>query len=250
VERKLSCREQVYAGWQNAIEFLPKIGIKYMEVQARPDADIPAIARSAREKGVTVLTLATSVELDNDESVAAFKKALDAAQQIGVHHFFVSAKGADRPSCMGVLKQLAEEAKQREVTICLETHPPFCQNADDMLRTMADVNHPNVRVNFDTANIFYYNEGVNSADELPRVVEYVASVHLKDTDGGFKSNNFPVFGEGVVDFRRIFDTLDKAGFDGPLTIELEGPVMRGLDPEGRHAKVSQCVDYLRGIGVL
>jgi len=118
-----------------------------------------------------------------------------------------------------------------------------------MLATMEAVDHPALRVNFDTANIFYYNEGLDSADELERVIDYVVSVHLKDTDGGFKSGNFPVLGEGVVDFPRIFGTLEDAGFDGPLTLELEGELMRDLDAPGRHEAVKGCMEYLRSIGV-
>ena len=104
-------------------------------------------------------------------------------------------------------------------------------------------------MNFDTANIFYYNEGLDSADELERVVDFVASMHLKDTDGGFKSPQFPVLGQGVVQFERIFATLERAGFTGPLTLELEGPLMRGLDAPARHQAVLECMEYLQSIGV-
>ena len=148
-----------------------------------------------------------------------------------------------------ILRDLAEKAAARDVVISLETHPPYCENAEKMLQTMDAVDHPNLRVNFDTANIFYYNEGLDSADELERVIDYVASVHLKDTDGGFKSGNFPVLGQGVVQFERIFATLEDADFDGPLTLELEGEQVRDLDVDGRHQAVKDCMQYLRSIGV-
>jgi sugar phosphate isomerase/epimerase len=118
-----------------------------------------------------------------------------------------------------------------------------------MLATMQAVDHPHLAVNLDTANIYYYNEGLNSADELERVVEHVVSLHLKDTDGGFRSMNFPVLGEGVVDFERIFAILDDDGFEGPLTLELEGPLTSGKGVQERHAAVMASMAYLRSIGV-
>jgi sugar phosphate isomerase/epimerase len=85
---------------------------------------------------------------------------------------------------------------------------------------------------------------------LERVIPFVASMHLKDTDGGFKSGKFPVLGQGVVDFPRIFKTLADAHFDGPLTMELEGDLMKGLNLDQRQEKVAACVAYLKTIGVV
>ena len=58
------------------------------------------------------------------------------------------------------------------------------------------------------------------ADELQKVIGVTASLHLKDTDGGYHSENFPVLGEGIVKFERIRDLLVEAGYAG---IDL-GPV--------------------------
>jgi len=38
----------------------------------------------------------------------------------------------------------------------------------EMLRTMTDLAHPHLRVNFDTANILYYNENIQGEVALPR----------------------------------------------------------------------------------
>jgi len=102
--------------------------------------------------------------------------------------------------------------------------------------------------NFDTANIYYYNEGTDSVTELAKALEHVASVHLKDTDGLPKSLNFPVLGQGVVDFPEVFRLLGERGFTGPYTLELEGDLMTGKDLAARHQIVVACMDYLRSIG--
>jgi sugar phosphate isomerase/epimerase len=249
--RKFSCREPVYGTWQDAVQRLPQAGICGLEASMRPADDLQELVTGAQEHGVEVMTLAGGVNLDSEESVAAYLGALDAARQCGVPIFFTSANGTERERehYMGRLRELAQEAEERSVVISLETHPPFCQNADQMLETVGAAGHSHLKINLDTANIFYYNEGLDSADELERVIDHVASLHLKDTDGGFHSANFPVFGEGVVQWERVFATLDRTGFDGPLTIELEGPLVGGKDLEERHAAVVACMDYLRSLGV-
>ena len=245
---RISCRENVYGGWKKAVCYLPKAGVRYVELEGQTLHELQEAADACRLADVTPLTIGGGVDLDDEASIANAKQLCDAAGEIDVHKFFISAHGGDRNAAAKTLTALGEYAAIRGVTLCLETHPPFCRNADDMRRTMEMVDHPNVRINFDTANIMFYNKEVDSADELARIVDYVASLHLKDTDGGFHSANFPVFGEGVVPFPRIFSILHDAGFDGPLTIELEGPLLEGLDADGCHEKVVGCMSYLESIG--
>jgi len=242
-----SVREPVYIGWQNAVELMPGGPVSGFEVSA--GAELAEAVKALRDAGIEPMTVAGGIKLNDDESLATYMGVLDAMADLDIPILFTSASGEDDHAlAAGMLRSLAEEAAARNVVISLETHPPYCENAEGMLATMNAVDHPNLRVNFDTANIFYYNENLDSADELERVIDYVVSVHLKDTDGGFKSAQFPVLGKGVVQFERIFATLEKAGFDGPLTLELEGPLMRDLDAAGRHQAVVECMEYLRSIG--
>ncbi len=245
-----SVREPVYQGWQNAVRLLPETSISGFEVSVKPPEELADIAQQLRDAGIEPMTAAGGVKLNDEASISAYIGGFDALAESDIPIFFTSASGEeDFDVAMGMLRDLADHAAARDLVISLETHPPYCENADLMLRTMEAVDRPTLRVNFDTANIFFYNEGIDSADELERVIDYVASVHLKDTDGGFKSGNFPVLGQGVVQFERIFATLEEADFDGPLTLELEGEQVRDLDVDGRHQAVRDCMEYLRSIGV-
>jgi len=245
-----SVREPVYRGWENALRLLPETSINGFEVGVRPPEELADIADQFRDAGIEPMTAAGGVKLNDEASISAYVGGFDALAEAGIPIFFTSASGEeDFDAAMDLLRDLADQAAARDLVISLETHPPYCENADMMLKTMEAIDRPNVRVNFDTANIFFYNEGLDSADELERVIDYVATVHLKDTDGGFKSGNFPVLGQGVVQFERIFATLEEAGFDGPLTLELEGEQVRDLDVDGRHQAVKDCMEYLRSIGV-
>ena len=129
--RKFSCREPVYASWQDAVELLPDAGIHYFEAQVRPAEELAAVVSAAKEHAVKVLTVAGGVNLDAEDSVTNYLAGLDAAAQFEVPIAFTSASGSEkgRDHYMGRLKELAEEAEGRGVVISLETHPPFCQNA-------------------------------------------------------------------------------------------------------------------------
>ena len=149
------------------------------------------------------------------------------------------------------LGRLGDEAEALGVVVAFETHAGPTQNADAMLRLMADLDHPALRLNFDTGNIAYYNEGLDPADELAKVAPFVANVHLKDNRGGHQDWFFPAIGAGgAVDFRRIFAALDAVSYAGPLTIEIEGI---GGEPEpgllARHERVRASVRYLRDLPV-
>ena len=58
-------------------------------------------------------------------------------------------------------------------------------------------------------------------------------IHLKDTKTAYPDSegiaaagmevysNFCELGQGIVDFRKVFDILKKAGYDGPLCEEID-----------------------------
>lgn len=157
---------------------------------------------------------------------------------------------AQRRAVVANLKRVGDVAAEVGVVVTLETHKGPTQNADAMLRLMEEVDHPAVRLNFDTGNIAYYNAGVDPVDELARVAPLVRNVHLKDNRGQFEDWYFPAVGDGgAVDFRRVREVLDAVGFTGPYTIEIEG--IQGEPepgPEGRVERVRRSVDHLRECG--
>jgi inosose dehydratase len=145
------------------------------------------------------------------------------------------------------LRRLGNVAGESGITLALETHKGPTQNAEAMLSLMAAVDHPRVRLNFDTGNIAYYNQGADPCDELEKVKHLVRNVHLKDNRGGFEDWYFPAVGDGgAVDFRRVREILDGVGFSGPYTIEIEG-IADEPEPgqEGRQERIVRSVGHLR-----
>jgi inosose dehydratase len=162
------------------------------------------------------------------------------------------ADAAERRTIIEHLRRLGDAAGEVGVTLALETHKGPTQNASAMLSLMEEVDHPHVRLNFDTGNIAYYNRGADPCDELERVKHLVRNVHLKDSRGGFEDWYFPALGDGgSVDFVRVREILDGVSFSGPYTIEIEGI---GGEPEpgleGRQERIARSVVHLRSCGYL
>jgi inosose dehydratase len=103
-------------------------------------------------------------------------------------------------------------------------------------------------VNFDTGNITFYNKGTDAVTELKKVIDYVATVELKDHDGKYKNWNFPVLGKGVVDFPSVLRLLERQGFQGPLTIEVEGVQGVEMDESQTKSYIARSVAYIKSLG--
>ena len=247
----ISCRIGVYQDHEEAYRLLSEAGVDAIEAGPPAGGDYAALKASAEAEGLAVATIATGVKLGAADSVAALREAMEGAASIGTPKMFVSigsAEGNPHEESMAELAQLCDEATELGVTLSMETHPPYGTNADLAVATIAEVGRPGLGYNFDTANIYYYNEGTDSVTELKKCLDHVPSVHLKDTDGLPQSANFPVLGQGVVDFPEVFRLLGERGFTGPYTLEIEGEVVSGKDLEGRHQIVVDCMEHLRSIG--
>jgi L-ribulose-5-phosphate 3-epimerase len=157
-----------------------------------------------------------------------------------------------RRTIVAHLRRLGDVAADVELTLALETHKGPTQNATAMLALMAEVEHPSVRLNFDTGNIAYYNQDADPCAELEKVKHLVHNVHLKDNRGGFEDWYFPAVGDGgSVDFARVREILDSVGFLGPYTIEIEG-IGGELEPglEVRQERIARSVKHLAACGFL
>ena len=222
-----------------------------MEIGVPSAESVDALQSELDAHGLTATSFLGRCDVASETVVADFQTTLDIASQMGVKIIFVSvhAGDTDRNAVYDRLRAIGENASSASIKVCLETHPDIAHNGDIALETMEAVNHPNICVNFDTGNVYYYNHNVTAVSEVQKVLAHVGAVHLKDTNGGYRTWHFPTLGEGVVDFKAVFQTLNDAGFYGPFTMELEGIEGETLDESGVQARVADSLQYLKDIGV-
>ena len=173
-------------------------------------------------------------------------------EQMGVKYLFLSQHhtGLTKEETYERLHRLGDIAKTHGVTIVLETHIDLGINAAVHLETMRRVDHPNVRVNFDTGNISFYNQGADAVTELKKIIDYVATVELKDHNGQYRVYNFPVLGKGVVDFPGVLKVLEEHHFQGPIVLEVEGVTLNGVPMTEDQTKqfIAESVRYIQSLG--
>ncbi len=251
MKRTLSCRSGVFGEPARAFVTLAQCGITNVEPNVPADGNYRYLKEQADAAGVTITTLSTGVNLDEVASCAAFREMIDGAAEIGTPRIFCSlqSKNPSDAEVIGRLQELADHAAKCDILLGMETHPPFGTNAGTALQTIEIIGRASLGFNFDTANIYYYNHGLDTVKELTYCREKVVSVHLKDSDGIYHSMGMPLFGTGVVNFPEVFRLLDEIGFDGPCTMELEGSSLEN-HPGGKVDFLKRCLDYLREIGAI
>ncbi|NUP99215.1 MAG: sugar phosphate isomerase/epimerase [Armatimonadetes bacterium] len=249
----LSCNLGSYGSFQDkALAHLASIGVKHVETRAPAPAEAAALKAKLAAEGLTATTVMAPCPVERADLADLFDPVFEGANVLGAKVVFVSAKAGETPleAVYERLRAVGDKAVAAGVKVALETHPDLCDNGAKMVSTMAAIGHPGIGVNFDTANVYYYNEGVDAVTELTQALDVIVSVHLKDTGGGYKSWDFPTLGLGVVDFPSLFAKLNARGFYGPFTMELEGIQGEQLDEAGKLGRVADSVAYLRGAGLV
>jgi L-ribulose-5-phosphate 3-epimerase len=160
------------------------------------------------------------------ERLERFKWALDRTCALGLtdimlHAGFLPEPGdPDRKPFLETLAKVSQLAKEKGITVAFETGQ---ETADLLRRTFDDLKCPNLKINFDPANMILYDMG----DPI-RAVEIlgpdIRSVHVKDANRtkvpGTWGEEVPL-GKGHANIKKFVQALKNVGYRGPLCIERE-----------------------------
>ncbi len=223
-------------------------GIKYVEVDVPQRDQVSSFRKTLAELNLVPSSVVVRMDIRSDAGISHVGQAFATVEQLGAQIVFTSIRtdDADRTAALQRLRSVGHWAQQHGITVAMETHPDLAANGQAALDTMAAVRHDNIRINFDTANVYYYNHDVDTVGELRKILPYVASLHLKDTTGEFHSFEFPPLGDGIVDFPGVLALLEGSQFAGPLTLELEGPA---VDRVGFRQALRSSLAYLQTLGL-
>ena len=179
------------------------------------------------------------------ERLERFKWAIERTLALGLSDMMLHAgfipepREPDRKPFLDTLAKVSDLAKAKGITIAFETG----QETADLLRlTLDELKCPNLKVNFDPANMLLYDKG----DPI-RAVEIlgpdIRSVHVKDanrpTTPGNWGEEVPL-GQGQANIRKFVQTLKNVGYRGSLCIEREVG-----NQEQRFADIAHGIHFLR-----
>ncbi|MEX0613548.1 MAG: sugar phosphate isomerase/epimerase family protein [Pirellulales bacterium] len=230
---------------QRAAEFnrkLRELGITTTCVFAGFDgesyADIPTVKRT-----VGLLPRETRAERTAElKEIADFARELN-VDVVGIHLGFVphDADDPDYRELIGLTRDVCDHCRRNRQAMHLETGQ---EPVDVLIQFLDDVDRGNLFVNFDPANMILYGTG-EPLPALDKLGSRVRSVHCKDATwsdrpGETWGREVPL-GEGDVDFAAFLKTLQRIGYDGPLTIERE----IAQEPERQKAEIGRAIALLQ-----
>ena len=186
------------------------------------ETDVRDLLAKCEGYGLELYCIAGHTRLLTENGTANFLTVLDYANMADVRFVTTDVgeiKGEDdKKSFYREIAQIADYAQSKNVTVCLEMHGSWCNNGKTGAVIVEKVNHPNVRLNYDTANVSLYG-GVWAVDDMKYALPYMGFMHIKDVGGELKEWNFPALGDGKVDFDIIRGLIKD--YTGPISLEIE-----------------------------
>ncbi|MFY9160097.1 sugar phosphate isomerase/epimerase family protein [Aquirufa ecclesiirivi] len=116
--------------------------------------------------------------------------------------------------------ELAEHAQKMNVMLGLEYLNRFenyvVSSADQLYGLVKAINHPNVKIMFDTFHA--HIEEFNTGEAMIRIADEVGHFQLSE-------NTRATLGEGQVHWANVFESLDKMNYKGWLVVEAFTPLL-------------------------
>jgi len=144
------------------------------------------------------------------------------------------------------VRVLGEYAATKDVIFAVEPHSGMSFDLPrKALWLMEQVDHPNVRLNFDISH--FDIRGIPIDECVPQMVPWSAHTHVKDQCGIYPNHDFLTPGSGPFDMVHYVKAMYDAGYDGWIGMEVSVRVQRraGYDPFvdanlGYYALVHAC----------
>jgi sugar phosphate isomerase/epimerase len=218
-------------------EFGIAISVVFGGFEGESYADIPTVRRT-----IGLVPPETRAERTREmKEIADFARVLG-VDAVALHMGYIPEDPADPlyGEVVAVTREVCDHCQSNDQRLHLETGQ---ESADGLLRFIAEVDRPNLFINFDPANMILYGSGEPIA-ALGKVGHLVKSVHCKDAQWAARPGEewgaeVPL-GEGDVGMENFLRTLAEIGYDGPLTIEREIPE----EPDRQKAEIGGGVRLL------
>jgi sugar phosphate isomerase/epimerase len=203
-------------------------------------ADIPTVQRT-----VGLVPAGTRAE-----RIARTKAVADVGKELGVDsvacHIGFVPEDEEEPlytEIRDVTRDICDHCAKNGQNFTLETGQ---EPAHVLLRFIENVARPNLKINFDPANMILYGTG-DPIEALGVLAKHVVSVHCKDGDWPVRDQPTALgterpLGDGSVGMERFIHKLKEAGYRGVLSIEREE-----ADQERRNADIRKAVKLLRSL---
>ena len=221
------------------------------------------LERKLLEHHLHAAALSTSCDITTAAGQGRALQAVHAAADLGVSVLNLAidgqVEGGQAESVLlGDLDVLADTAEKADVRVALEICGRILPSGEKALPLLERIGRASIGVTYDTANVEFYS-GNSAVDDLSWILPHVFNVHLKDIapcrPGCLGYTNswgtwcLPTIGAGHVDFPSLLSILDKGGYSGTFSVEIEFQQEPWPELSEVNESVRQSHAYLRSLGV-
>lgn len=264
--KQLAINSNTYHGYslEDAVKGASKAGFKQIELAAVKDhtahvlpemspAQIQLVKELLQDYSMQCVGISAHSNLMQQEGINNLLRSIDLAVAFDCK-YLITATGdthddtdtiEDEAILVRNLEPILEKCEKNQKVLLLETHGNNYPTGTS-LRKLSKLLNNRVKINYDTANVIFYGN-MYPYEDLEASIELVEFIHLKDKLGDFNEWNFPAIGEGKIDFLKIFQTLKKANYMAPISVELEFTPSGPANLAEVNDSVKKSFDYLTKI---
>lgn len=240
------------AKMENILEFVTGNKLEYLEIITEyPYKHVTADDLSNYDLGISVHAPMSDINISShvdkireasiEEMISAFKKAneLD-AERVTVHPGSIPVMALKFPDKileynMNSLKYLQKQAEEYGVSMCVENMPLM----ERLLYTNIEALYEDVANEIHSSITLDVGHGHNNGFSVDEMLESndIHHIHLSDNDGSFDMHD--ALGTHNIDFNRLFELLEKNGYDDICVIEVYTV-----------HQILKSIEYLKEINVL
>ena len=127
------------------------------------------------------------------------------------------------------IREILPQAQKKRIKILIEPEPELLlETSTEFLNFMKEFDSNYLKLNFDIGHFYCVNEDPGTL--IPRLAEYIEHFHMADIKDRKHYHLIP--GLGSIDFKSVFESIDKIGYYGFVTVELypykENPIEAAL----------------------
>jgi sugar phosphate isomerase/epimerase len=220
--------------------YVKELGVHGLGIEYR------MLPRELRERPERLRDILEDVGLENAGSYSTIENPpLDWVKRSGTKLLWIVSRERDCGRADEELIEFARIADREGITAALHNHLRTCyEDLDDLTRVLTKSRE--LKLCLDTAHAQAVRLEIETVLKL---FSYrIAMIHLKDLRENLPKNkirfkrDFVNIGEGIIDFKKVLELLDKYRFSGYMVLEIEA-----LNKEKPEEAVAKGVDRIKNI---
>jgi sugar phosphate isomerase/epimerase len=115
------------------------------------------------------------------------------------------------------IREILPQAEKKRIKILIEPEPELLlETSNEFLIFMKHFDSDYLKLNFDIGHFYCVNEDPGTL--IPRLAEYIEHFHMADIKDRRHYHLIP--GLGSIDFKTVFESMEKINYNGFVTVEL------------------------------